>query len=300
MPSRAACAGSGVPAPWPRRGQGAKRRCSPATSSHPNVPRVRWSPSPCGRLSRPRSTTAPLPRPGGDSGRCACPGPQGPAGTAGTLPTFTINRLAGPAPSYTPAASPRGTATRHAASPARWVSGRTRRPPSVRKARAPQQPIAASFGAGDESRGFNHWFGLPAPFCLACMPGPLAAGRHYVVGAAPALALTSGLGLPPASTGRRGGRRWVSHPTRFDGASWRTAELVEHDQLGARVAADDPGQLPARLGLLELVGEPGRGGEAHPPPLLAGADRQGRRQDASMSVKSRVRVCGCGGVRMSG
>jgi hypothetical protein len=185
MPSHAACAGSEVPAARPHRDRTAARRCSPATFSPHSVPRVRWSPSPCGRLSRPRSTTAPLPRPGGNSGRCACPDPEGPAGTAGTLPTFTMIRSAGSAPSYTPVASPRGTATRRAASPARWDSGRERRAPSDKEHRAPRQPIAASFGAGDESRGFNHWFGFPVPFCLACPPGPLAATRRYVVEAAP-------------------------------------------------------------------------------------------------------------------
>jgi hypothetical protein len=77
-----------------------RRRCrySPATSSHPLVPRAHWTPSPCGRLSRPprwgvtpTATTGPPPRPGGHSGRCACPEPTNPgsAGTAGTLPTFT-------------------------------------------------------------------------------------------------------------------------------------------------------------------------------------------------------------------
>src|SRR5438034_512150 len=166
MPSRAACAGSEVPAPWPRRGPAAARRCSPATSLLLSVPRVRWSPSPGSRLSRPPSTTAPLPRPGGNSGRCAYPGPEGPAGTAGTLPTFTMIRSAGSAPSYTPAASLDSTATRRRASPARSVSRRTRRSPYGTGNRAPRQPIAASFGAGNESRGFNHWFGFPVPFCL--------------------------------------------------------------------------------------------------------------------------------------
>jgi len=37
--------------------------------------------------------------PGGNSGRSACPNPEGLAGTAGTLPTFTMIRSAGSAPS---------------------------------------------------------------------------------------------------------------------------------------------------------------------------------------------------------
>jgi hypothetical protein len=73
-------------------------RYSPAISSHPLVPRAHWTPSPCGRLSRPprwgvtpTTTTGPPPRPGGSGGRCACPEPTNPgsAGAAGALPTFT-------------------------------------------------------------------------------------------------------------------------------------------------------------------------------------------------------------------
>ena len=228
MPTRAACAGSEVPAAPPHQGRGAARRCSPAASFPPNVPRVRWDPSPCTGLSPARSTTVPPPRPGGNSGRCACPEPdQGSAGTTGALPTFTSDRSAGSAPSFTPAASPRGTATHRAASPARSSTEQTRRPPCSREDRAPRQPTAATFRAGYVSRGFNHWFGFPAPFCLASAPGPLAASRRYVVGAAPARLLTSAAKLPPASTSRRGGRRWASQPTRSNGASWRTEQHVD-------------------------------------------------------------------------
>ena len=40
------------------------------------------------------------------------------------------------------------------------------------------------------------------------------------------------------------------------------AQLVEDDELGAGVAADDAGELAAAVGFLEFVGEPGEGGEA--------------------------------------
>jgi hypothetical protein len=60
--------------------------------------RTRWTPSPCGRLSRPRTTTGPPSHPGGISRRQAFP----PAsillageGTTGMVPTFTLNRLTG-------------------------------------------------------------------------------------------------------------------------------------------------------------------------------------------------------------
>lgn len=58
----------------------------------------------------------------------------------------------------------------------------------------------------------------------------------------------------------------------------QVAELVEHDELGARVAADDASELAARRGLLQLVGEPGERREADPASLVAGADRERGRE----------------------
>ena len=64
------------------------------------------------------------------------------------------------------------------------------------------------------------------------------------------------------------------------GAVWQgeIAELVEADDLGAGVAADDPAELPAAVGLLELVREGSEGGEPDPSSLVAGAngERDGR------------------------
>lgn len=118
MPMRAACVRCGVPVLGPQRGPSSVHRCSPATSSRRTDLRVRRRPSPCGRLSRPPSTAAAPPRSDGNRGRCTCPRPGRPnlAGTAGALPTFTTHRLAGWVPSYTPVASPAGTATRRLAS----------------------------------------------------------------------------------------------------------------------------------------------------------------------------------------
>src|SRR5207302_10958266 len=69
-----------------------------------------WPPSPCSRLSRPRTTTGPPSHPGGISRRRAFP-PTGillaGEGTAGMVPTFTLNRSPGEVSSYAPAASPR-------------------------------------------------------------------------------------------------------------------------------------------------------------------------------------------------
>jgi hypothetical protein len=216
------------------------RRYSPATSSHPIVPRAHWTPSPCGRLSRPprwvvtpTTTTGPPPRPGGNGGRCACPETEGSAGTAGALPTFT----------HTPVGRvgiqlyPGGIAARHR-NAARGLAARDRRAGETvlneYQDRAPRQPIAASFGAGDEYRGFNHWYRFPYAFlpCYRTRPagggplldcrGPLAARRRTSdVGAA--------LQLLPA-VAAAGGE--VSHPTRTYGASWRRLAFVEKQHRG--------------------------------------------------------------------
>lgn len=73
-------------------------------------PRSCWGPSPCGRLSRPPTTTAPPSRSGGVGGRHAFPAAcihAAAVGTTGSVPTFTANRLTGEVPNYAPAASPR-------------------------------------------------------------------------------------------------------------------------------------------------------------------------------------------------
>ncbi len=63
-----------------------------------------WVPSPCDRLSRPRTTTNPPSRPGAISRQRACPpAPEGGGeGNTGTVPTFTTSRSTGSAPSSSP------------------------------------------------------------------------------------------------------------------------------------------------------------------------------------------------------
>ena len=71
-----------------------------------------WAPSPGGRLSRPRSTTGPPPRPGPINRpcvhpvRCAAGGGVGP-GEPERFPRSSANPSTGSAPSYAPAPSPR-------------------------------------------------------------------------------------------------------------------------------------------------------------------------------------------------
>jgi hypothetical protein len=164
------------------------RRCSPATSSHQIVPRAHWTPSPCGRLSRPprwvvtpTTTTGPPPRPGGNSGRCACPRPKGPAGTAGALPTFThqpVGRVGAQLYPGDIAALHRNT-VRGLARPSENRTDKTAL--TENEDRASRQPIAASFGPVTSLEASTTGIGFPTPFCLASGPGPLAADRSYIV-----------------------------------------------------------------------------------------------------------------------
>ena len=87
----------------------------PRASVHRRPPRVRTccafaaTPSPCTGLSPARSTTvAPPPTAAATADGALAPEPKRPASTsAGMFPTFTINRSAGSASSYTPVALPR-------------------------------------------------------------------------------------------------------------------------------------------------------------------------------------------------
>jgi hypothetical protein len=214
LPTRAACAGSEVPAPSPPLAREAARWYSPATSLRPIVLRTHWTPSPCRRLSRPpwwrvtaTTTTGPPPRPGGNSGRCACPEPhKARRAPPGRFPRSLIRRSAGSAPSCTPggiAAGYRNTA-RGLDRPIRKRSAETI--PINNRDRAPQQPIAASFGAAVLYRGFNHWFVsytfLPGYRTRPAGGGPLLDCQ----GPLPPSTAPPASGCPSASPGRYGGR----------------------------------------------------------------------------------------------
>jgi hypothetical protein len=186
MPTRAACAGSEVPAPSPPSAQGTTRPRSPATSSRPIVLRTHWTPSPCRRLSRPpwwrvtaTTTTGPPPRPGGNSGRCACPEPEGSAGTAGTLPTFThqpVGRVG--AQLYPGGIAMPHRNTRH--DPTRPKVGRPGRSPATTRTEhlgSPQPPVSGLL----RDIGASNTGSSPTPSCLATAHGLLAADRCSIV-----------------------------------------------------------------------------------------------------------------------
>ena len=121
----------------------------------------RCRPSPCGRLSRPRSTTAAPPRPDAISGRCACPPTDWLSvgeGDAGSLPAFTDVRCDGVGDQLSPR---RHRSDRTSQSwpepPAAHGIGKTREEELSDMARssATARPIHQVLQTVDDSRGFN-------------------------------------------------------------------------------------------------------------------------------------------------
>ena len=242
---------------YPLRSQAAARRCSPATSFHPIVLLAHWTPSPCRRLSRPpwwrvtaTTTTGPPPRPGGNSGRCACP-EQARRAPPGRFPRSLICRSAGSAPSCTPGASPRATATPHVASTDRTANGRPRRVPN--RNRGPSTPTAHS----RQFRGCSWVSGLLALVRLlrlsALLPHP-ARWRRTVArlsGAAPALRRTSGIRLPLSFTRplRRPAARSLTPPGHMAprGAVLVSRRRSSHSACSIRVNPDRPFGRQAEL-----------------------------------------------------
>ena len=166
---------------YPRLGYVERRRwCVGVHRRPPGIPvhvlRVRCPPSPCGRLSRPRTTTRAPPHLGLISRRRTCPPPPwlgGGEGDPEMVPTFTMHRSTGEVPSFAPAVSPHVRRRpsvwpphRHSESASEstthtWWSCTADRPTSTRL-----EPAA-------RLRSFTHWFKLRLhlPVSLAG-PGP--------------------------------------------------------------------------------------------------------------------------------
>jgi hypothetical protein len=224
----------GLDSPYPRlrllggrpRRAGVHRR----PSGMPAPPlRTRCPPSPCGRLSRPPTTTGTPSPPSVISRRRACPPPAWLAsgeGNPGRVPTFTIDRSTRAVPSSSPAASPqvrrrlslwpprrRVLRRRGVDHPAQGRSRAAARPTSTRL-----EPVSPAYGvpplvhcslhllvslAGPGPSGGAD----PSRRCQGCShPSPRLRGQ----------AALSFSGLLRQTAGGS------FHPTRSHGASWRT------------------------------------------------------------------------------
>jgi hypothetical protein len=170
------------------------------------VPLTRWIPSPCDRLSRPRTTTDPPSRPGAISRQRACPPPPQRAtarATPGRFPRSPRLDRRGRRPALPlqhrreyAADLPRGL-------PTDCIRSAPESPPTrSRTACAAIRPTSTRLEPASRLRGFNHWFTSVAPSCLArrALGRPVVPTRLAFVGAAPTLTRASGIGLPPASS----------------------------------------------------------------------------------------------------
>src|SRR4029077_6939829 len=163
-----------------------------------------WPPSPCGRLSRPRTTTRPPSSPGADGRRQACPSPVWTTGGEGgprSVPTFTTQPVGGGGDQLCPCSIAMGTP--QAFPMASWPEGTIRLPsrPTSWDVRCKTGPNPPGLGAGNWIEELWRWFlSYTFPPCLPS-PGRLAVpARLVVVRAAPAPPCASKAGLPSAST----------------------------------------------------------------------------------------------------
>jgi hypothetical protein len=172
-----------------------------------------WSPSPCARLSRARTTTGPPPRPTATGRQRTCP-PAGPAarrgGRPGTVPTFTWNRSMREAPASTPTASPRLRRR-----PSAWPPHRTHKPASElihlvltrRGSCAAHRPLSVRFEPALDLRGFRQRF-------LSYAFSSLLAGPGSSEGADPSRTLSEL--LPPSRAFPRPGCSQLHRPAATD------------------------------------------------------------------------------------
>jgi len=230
----------GLDPQYPRLGLFSRRpRCVGIHQRPPGMPapllRTRCRPSPCPPLlgvwpafpasdyyggsvpSHDQQPTAGLPATGLDGRR---------GGRSRTVPTFTINRSTGSVPSYSPAASPR---VRRSPSP--WPPGRQPQPASespshaAGRACAAARPRSARFRAGFSLAGVPPLVpAIRTPSRLACRARAVWQCRPVpsLSGLLPPSPAPPGLGCPQLHRAAATTQRWAFHPTRSNGASWRT------------------------------------------------------------------------------
>ncbi len=126
-----------LPSQYPLRRRLHVKLCGRVHARPPERPLLLRSccpPWPCGRLSRPRTTTRTPPRPAPISRHRALPRRHQQPGAHGALPTFTKIRLTGSAAGFTPTAPPAGTRSLPPATTPRLNSRARSEPPRNRAA----------------------------------------------------------------------------------------------------------------------------------------------------------------------
>ena len=185
-------------------------------------------PSPCSRLSQPRTTTRPPPRPGAISRRRACPSAArlgGGEGGVKMVPVFTTHRLTGLAPSSSPAASLRLRRRLSPGPPGRPKYRRRSRPSQLRNRRALRPGPYPPGWSRCELEGVRPLVSLVTPSRLACRTRAVWQCRPVpsLSGLLPPFPASPGSGCPqlrrPAATARWWG---PFIPTGYRSASRRT------------------------------------------------------------------------------
>jgi hypothetical protein len=191
----------------------------------------RCPPSPCGRLSRPRTTTRAPSHPDINSRQRACPPPPWPGGgegNVGMVPTFTTDRSTGSVPSYSPAASPRVRRR-----PSSW-------PPSppidmATRSRVTNRPRVHccptqihQVRAGSSLEGVQTLVPLVHLSVLLDRPGSSGSADppHRHRGRSHRLLHSQDRAAPSFNDLLRQAAGGSFQPTRSDGASWRTSMIT--------------------------------------------------------------------------
>src|SRR6266511_2225451 len=214
-----------------RRGLDPQYPCARRAGIHQRPPALpvpprpaRCLPSPCGRLSRPRTTTKAPPRPTTTSRRHACP--HG-AGDLGRFPRSPVTDRRGRRP-----AMPRQPRHEYAAAflVASWPAHlyRRRSRPSTRRSCTADRPISTRLEPAPLLRSLTRWF-LSYAFS-PCLPDPgrlAVPARPVVVRTAPTLSCVSKIGLSSASPACCD--RSAAEPLQLRSVTWR---LVAHGRPG--------------------------------------------------------------------